>query len=34
MWSVIEVGEYVPPPAKDSTTPKTSDQWTTQESDR
>ncbi|XP_045791661.1 uncharacterized protein LOC123886384 [Trifolium pratense] len=34
MWHVIEVGEYVPPPAKDSTTPRTSDQWTTQESDR
>ncbi|MCI98083.1 hypothetical protein A2U01_0119386, partial [Trifolium medium] len=29
MWSVVEVGEYVPPPAKDSTTPRTSDQWTT-----
>ncbi|MCH79420.1 phytoalexin-deficient 4-2 protein, partial [Trifolium medium] len=34
MWSVIEVGEYVPPPAKDSITPKPQEEWTTQESDR
>ncbi|MCI20136.1 zinc knuckle family protein, partial [Trifolium medium] len=34
MWSVVEVGEYVPPPAKDSTKPKTPKEWTTQEYDR
>ncbi|MCH79648.1 phytoalexin-deficient 4-2 protein [Trifolium medium] len=34
MWSVIEVGEYTPPPAKDSTTPKPQEDWTIQESDR
>ncbi|WJX46325.1 hypothetical protein P8452_33140 [Trifolium repens] len=33
MWSVIEIGEYVPL-VKDSTTPKTPGEWSTQEADR
>jgi hypothetical protein len=33
MWSVIEIGEYVPL-AKDTTTPKTQGEWSTQEADR
>ncbi|KAK2452137.1 gag-protease polyprotein [Trifolium repens] len=33
MWSVIEIGEYVPL-MKDTTTPKTQGEWSTQEADR